>query len=48
MRPEEVTHQSCAVLENQLTFTGLLIFRNELKPDTKDAILELKGGHVSL
>ena len=47
VRPEVVVDQSRDQLEGGLTFIGLLIFRNELKPDTRDAILDLKAGHVS-
>jgi len=32
--------------EKQLNWLGLILFRNELKPDTAKAIKELKGGNV--
>ena len=31
-------------VESNLSFLGLFMFRNELKPDTRDAILEFKKG----
>lgn len=33
-------------VEAQLTWNGLILFRNELKPDTADAITQLKEGWV--
>ena len=34
------------VIFSELTWLGLILFRNELKPDTADAILALKEGNV--
>ena len=34
-------------LEGGIELRGLLLFRNELKPDTATAILDLKGAQVS-
>ena len=34
-------------LEGGITLRGLLLFCNELKPDTAAAILDLKGAQVS-
>lgn len=33
-------------LESNLTFISLLLFRNELKPDTRSAIKNLREGEV--
>ena len=33
-------------VEQDLAFLGLIVFRNELKPDSRDAILALKKGYV--
>lgn len=35
-------------LESGLSLLALLLFRNELKPDTAEAVLNLKAGQVSL
>ena len=35
-------------VESGLSLLALLLFRNELKPDTAEAIQHLKAGQVSL
>ena len=45
-RPEQVAALSRDAVEQDLAFLGLIVFRNELKPDSRDAILALKKGYV--
>ena len=45
-RPEEALGMSRDQLEEGLNFAALLVFRNELKHDTRSAILEMKEGNV--
>lgn len=45
-RSEEALVLSRDQLEAGLSFSGLMAFRNELKHDTRDAILEMKEGNV--
>ena len=45
-RPEQVAAMSRDAVEQDLAFLGLIVFRNELKPDSRDAILALKKGYV--
>eukprot|EP00923_Selenidium_pygospionis_P031067 GHVN01055186.1.p1 GENE.GHVN01055186.1~~GHVN01055186.1.p1 ORF type:complete len:1432 (+),score=262.64 GHVN01055186.1:299-4594(+) len=44
--PSEVGDAQREDVETHLLPLGLLVFRNELKPDTKDVINELKGGAI--
>lgn len=46
IRSEEATSLSRNAVEEGLSFSSLLVFRNELKPDTRDAIIDLKSGAV--
>eukprot|EP01052_Picozoa_sp_SAG31_P034050 SAG31_NODE_3923_length_3749_cov_2.030685_2_plen_246_part_00 len=43
---EEVASLSQEEVELNLTLLGLILFRNELKPDTTEAIRQLKAGDV--
>ena len=45
-RPEQVAALSRDAVEQDLAFLGLIVFRNELKSDSRDAILALKQGYV--
>ena len=46
IRSEAALVMSRDQVEEGLTFTSLMAFRNELKHDTRDAILEMKEGNV--
>lgn len=43
---ETVDHISRDELEKDLEFAALILFRNELKPDSRSAIEALKAGEV--
>ena len=45
-RSEEALRMSRDEVEAGLNFTALLAFRNELKHDTREAIIEMKEGNV--
>ena len=45
-RPQQLAAQSREAVEQDLAFLGLIVFRNELKPDSRAAILALKKGCV--
>eukprot|EP00658_Telonema_sp_P-2_P012704 TRINITY_DN14834_c0_g1_i2.p1 TRINITY_DN14834_c0_g1~~TRINITY_DN14834_c0_g1_i2.p1 ORF type:complete len:1308 (+),score=380.72 TRINITY_DN14834_c0_g1_i2:208-4131(+) len=48
LSPDEVEGMTrdAAELEGPLTLIGLVLFRNELKPDSAEAMIELKAGDV--
>jgi len=43
---QELADMSRNTLEDGLSLCGLLLFRNEMKPDSPDAIIELKKGSI--
>lgn len=45
---DRVKSMSRDELESDLTFVALLLFRNELKPDTRSAIEDLRAGEVRI
>ena len=45
---DRVKSMSRDELESDLAFVALLLFRNELKPDTRSAIADLREGEVSI
>eukprot|EP01125_Pyxidicula_operculata_P022675 TRINITY_DN9495_c0_g1_i1.p1 TRINITY_DN9495_c0_g1~~TRINITY_DN9495_c0_g1_i1.p1 ORF type:complete len:1230 (-),score=257.90 TRINITY_DN9495_c0_g1_i1:74-3253(-) len=43
---KDTTHLTREEIEKDLTFRGLILLRNELKPDTTEAIRQLKRGNI--